>query len=1268
MNHSHVAARTRRSTLPRLVPLLLAALCATTPLAATAQSADLVINIADNPDPGPAGGIFTYTIRVDDNGPSAATGVTLGASLPPGVTFVDVVTTQGSCSTASLPAIDCTLGSLAFLGSATVTVRVILPAAQVYTLTASTTATTPDGNTSNNNASETTTAVEAADMKIAVSAPTGPLPAGTPFNYTVATTNQGPYGLDASDTQTITFDVPAGACVTAAPTGTGWACVAPAGGYPACGGQTISCTHAGPLAVGASAPALTVPAASTTEGSVTGQFDVSSTLPDGNPADNTAGATTEFTGDSSDLSIRKTASPSVVAVGANVTYTLTPRFEGGTPPGALPPNLITVTDTLPANVTYVSASGSGWTCDTGSLPLITCTMPGPYTGGNYTNLPAITIVATATAPGSISNTAQISGPESDPVPDNNTSTIGVTASNNADLHVTKTASLNPLVPGQAFTYTLHVTNGGPLAVAAGQTITITDPLPAGLTLTALPSGTGWTCASSVMPLPAAAPLTITCTHAGPLAVNASAPNITVPVTIDGTAAIDSLANTACATLSGTGPESGTTANCGTSTVFSTTTSADLAIAKSVSPDPVKAGQDLTYTLVVSNAGPDAATNVTVTDVLQSLVATGSLQSVTVSPAGGSCSPAAPANGTSITLTCNLGTLAASDAVTVTVVVRPSIATTGARSNTATVRSPDVGDPDPSNNSSTASGQVTAVADMTVSKTASPNPVRGGTPLTYVLAAKNNGPSTAQAVHVVDTLPTNAVWISLGTITGGGTCTAPAAGALGGTLTCDWTSIPNNTQRTVTYVVRPLATAAGTNAVNSAVVSTTTEESDTGNNSTTIATPITAASLDILVNKVDSVDPIPLGATTRYTITIHNAGPSFGTNVTMVDTFPSGGTPTATFSYQGNLAVTPPDAGACTEPAVGVTAGTLSCAFPGLEAGAQILVQYDMRAETITGLGITGTSFNTVSVAVDEPETQSDNNTATNATTTRRTADLAIVKTAPSAATAGDTFTYTLTVTNNGPNASTGATVADVLPAGVSFAGASGGCVNASGTVTCTLGTLASGASTAMTITVLVSNPYTGAVPLANAATVTAVNEVDPVPDNNTGGTTTTIVARNADLSLVKTAPASVVAGQLLTYTLTVANSGPDSSSGAVITDVLPTGVRFASASDGCDNAAGTVTCTPGTIAAGSSTAVTITVRINDPYDGAQPLVNAAHVETQHEADPDPGNNDGSASTHVQSAPPAAVPAITLPALAVLVLLMLVAFARALAARRALHRR
>ena len=77
---------------------------------AAAQSADLVVNQADSPDPGPAGGVFTYTIRVDNNGPDAAVGVNFADTLPPGSTFVGVATTQGTCSPPAAGVVNCALG------------------------------------------------------------------------------------------------------------------------------------------------------------------------------------------------------------------------------------------------------------------------------------------------------------------------------------------------------------------------------------------------------------------------------------------------------------------------------------------------------------------------------------------------------------------------------------------------------------------------------------------------------------------------------------------------------------------------------------------------------------------------------------------------------------------------------------------------------------------------------------------------------------------------------------------------------------------------------------------------------------------------------------------------------------------------------------------------------------------------------------------------------------------------------------------------------
>jgi len=266
-------------------------------LPAHAQFADLVVNQADSPDPGPAGGVFTYTIRVDNNGPNPAIGVAFADILPPGSTYVGAGATQGACGAPVGGVLSCALGDLAFLANATVTVQVILPGAGVFTNTASATATTLDPNSANNlNVTEDTTAQNASDMTLTVTDAPDPVAAGANYSYTLTPRNNGPA---AAASQTIAFTVPAGACVRSVPSGTGWSC-APGSGYPRCSG-TISCTRNTALAPGANATALTVPAVGNVGGSITAAIQVSSPLPDGNPANNTVTATTTITGGSSDV-------------------------------------------------------------------------------------------------------------------------------------------------------------------------------------------------------------------------------------------------------------------------------------------------------------------------------------------------------------------------------------------------------------------------------------------------------------------------------------------------------------------------------------------------------------------------------------------------------------------------------------------------------------------------------------------------------------------------------------------------------------------------------------------------------------------------------------------------------------------------------------------------------------------------------------------------------------------------------------------------------
>jgi uncharacterized repeat protein (TIGR01451 family) len=371
--------------------------------------------------------------------------------------------------------------------------------------------------------------------------------------------------------------------------------------------------------------------------------------------------------------------------------------------------------------------------------------------------------------------------------------------------------------------------------------------------------------------------------------------------------------------------------------------------------------------------------------------------------------------------------------------------------------------------------------------------------------------------------------------------------------------------------------------------------------------------------------------------VTNAGPSFASNVVLTDSFPAGA-PTALFSYQGSLSVAPPGSGNCAEPAPGATSGTLTCTFPGLASGESVTVTYAMRAESIAS-GVSGTVFNTASATADETETLPANNQTEHATTTRRTADLAVAKSAPGTLTPGVPFAWTITITNHGPNDSSGAVLTDALPAGVAFQGASPGCAFAAGTVTCTLGALPSGASIPVTIDVLPSSPYTGANPLSNTATVVTVNEVDPVPTNDSATATIVPGSAVADLSLAKIGPASVLPGAPVRWQLVIANAGPSAAHGTTFSDPLPAGAAGAIAS--CSGATGGAACGPVGVAGGivSGTIATLppggtlTVIIDATAPPAGALVNTASVTPPvGAADPQPADNTATASTTITALP------------------------------------
>ena len=109
------------------------------------------------------------------------------------------------------------------------------------------------------------------------------------------------------------------------------------------------------------------------------------------------------------------------------------------------------------------------------------------------------------------------------------------------------------------------------------------------------------------------------------------------------------------------------------------------------------------------------------------------------------------------------------------------------------------------------------------------------------------------------------------------------------------------------------------------------------------------------------------------------------------------------------------------------------------------------------------------------------------------ADLAVTKSAPANVNGAANFDYTITVTNLGPGLAAGVTVTDSLPATVSFVSASNGGVTNGGIVTWSLGSLAAG--TATNVTVTVTAPVSGGS-LTNRASAGSPTG-DPNPTNNT---------------------------------------------------------------------------------------------------------------------------------------------------------------------------
>jgi uncharacterized repeat protein (TIGR01451 family) len=952
----------------------------------------------------------------------------------------------------------------------------------------------------------------------------------------------------------VTDPLPVGTTFVSA-TGTGWTCT---------NNGNVSVTCSSPtLASGTSAPTITLTVlAPAQQASLVNTATVSSTSPDPNPNNNSSSAPVQVV-PSADLSLVKTGPASALASGA-IAYSLAVSNAGPSDATA-----VTVDDTLPAGVTFVSASGSGWTCTQPGPGTLRCTTVSLAAG---TAAPVISVTVTAPAEGAnLINSATVSSGTPDPDVTNNSSSVATGVSSSADLSLTKSGPAT-VVAGSPVSYTLTASNAGPSAAVG---VAVTDSLPIGVGFVSA-GGLGWTCTH-------AGNVSVSCTG-GSLASGATAPAITVVVTAPAQAT--TLSNTADVASSTFDPDHSNNAAQASTAVSA---SADLSLAKS-GPASVVAGGAISYTLDVANGGPSNAVNLTVTDTLPGGVTFGS-----ASGTGWTCSHTGNAS-----VSCTLPALAAGASAPPITVVVTAPAQAANLTNSAAVAS-DTADPDPGDNSDSATTDVVASADLSIVK-AGPGTVTASGTVSYSLTVANAGPSDAAGPTVTDTLPAGVAFVAAsGT---GWTCSHSGNAS----VTCTLPSLAAGVTAPA-ITVEVTAPAQATTLTNSAAVASTTDDPNPSNNSSSVTTGV-SPSADLSIVKTGPAT-VSAGGSTTYTLVVANAGPSDAADLTVTDTLPAG----VTFVSADGSGWT------CTN--TGDT--SVSCLRPALATGATapavtVVVTAPAQATTLT---------NTASVASTTADADMSNNTDTLSTDVTASADLSIVKTGPATVVAGGAVSYSLAVANAGPSSATELTVTDVLPSGVTFVSASGSgwtCTHvASTTVTCTLPALAAKASGAV-ITVVVTAPA-GAASITNNVSVASAT-ADPDSADNSDSVTTDVTA-SANLAITKTGPVSVAAGGSIAYSLTVSNAGPSAADALLVTDTLPAGVTFVLV-DGagwtCTHIGSTsVSCSLPSLAAGA-TAPVITVVVTAPAAAAS-LSNTAAV-TSATADPDLTDNSASAPTQV----------------------------------------
>jgi len=854
-----------------------------------------------------------------------------------------------------------------------------------------------------------------------------------------------------------------------------------------------------------------------------------------------------------DLGLGITDNPDPVFVGSNLVYSITVTNFGPSPAS----NVVVLLP-LPPSAVFVSASSSQGTCTEVSGTVV-CNL-GKMA---FAQQATIRVTVRPLATGLISATATVSAKDPDLDESNNsatTSTLVVPPA--AELALGLADAPDPTFVGGPLTYTVSLTNNGP-AVATG--VVVTNVLPPSVTVVSATPSQGTVAFSG----------NLVFFNFGSLAVGARATgNIVVTPTAPGT-----ITATATARALQSDP---LPANNTATAVTTVGPAADLAVTLSDTPDPVVVGSNWLYTVTVSNLGPNPANGAVANVTLPSGVRVVSTNTTrgTLSLSG-------------VTLTANLGTLAAGEGAVISVTVN---STNAGVFNASVTASAALADPNTANNTA---AETTSNAPPFVSIEAagatltaeSFTPANGtvdvGETVTVTLRLRNAG-NVNNTNLVATLLATNGVTApsgpqTYGVLTGGGLpvgrpFTFTATGTNGGTVraTLRLQDGPNDLDPvTFLFALPRVYTFANTNPI---VIPDS--GAATPYPSTLIVSGVTGTVGKVTVTLsnlthtfVEDVDVLLVGPTGHKAVILSDAGnPNGVVNATLTldaaAPLPDNGQilsgAYAPADYEPGDLFNPPAPAGPYESSLSVFAGKNP---NGLWA---LYVMDDTAGDAGSVAGGWSLSVYTI-------------------TPVNQLADVALSGVAsPAPAKVGDALTYTFLVTNLGPNTATGLAFTNLLPSGTTLLSASasqGVIFTNDNSVVCSLGTLAPAGSA--TVTILARPGLAG--PLTNTASVFA-SESDLNPANNTASVLTTVELPVADVALVKTAPTEAIVGSNVTFAITVTNHGPEIAFDVNVTDALPAGLNLVSATTSIGsvtNSGNTVLATLGALPPGAGALVTI---------------------------------------------------------------------------------